>query len=65
MHRQEGVTDMAEEKLSREEKARLARLEYQRAWRKKHQEKMREYAVNQWARKYDEMHSEEGERHDG
>ncbi len=44
-----------QQELTLEQKARIARAEYQRKWRQKNRDKEREYHQRYWARKYEEM----------
>lgn len=47
---------MPKQELTREEKAKIAKNEYQRKWRKEHRDRVREYLITQWAKIYDETH---------
>ena len=51
---------MAKE-LTAEEKARLARNEYNRKWSKTHKDKRKEYELSYWRKVYDRTHCEAGD----
>lgn len=55
---------MVQEQLTQEEKARRARNEMARKWRKAHRDKIREAQVRYYAKLYDKMHSEAGDNGD-
>ena len=42
--------------LTLEEKARIAKNEYQRKWRREHRTSVKEYNLRQWVKRYDETH---------
>ena len=46
-------------KIKMDERARAARSAYQKAWRKKNQDKIREYAAKYWEKKAREMEAAE------
>lgn len=55
---------MSNNKLTQEQKAKIAHNEYNRKWRKEHKDKMREYELKHWAKLYDKTHDEAGDSSD-
>lgn len=55
---------MAQNQLTPEEKARIARREYMREYQRKRKEQRKAEMLRYWVRRYDKTHNEAGDQND-